>query len=85
MMYLLLVCGAMCRTTCLCKHLRQWVHILDIKDAFEQLFDTYAEGVMQRKKDSMFRWWQRWILLQQEKYEQQERTETYMAAYKLVR
>lgn len=74
-----------CRHKTLHKHLQHWAHMLDLADAFQQLSDTFAEGVMQHRAGRMLRWWQQWRQQQQQKCEQEEASWNHMAAYKALR
>eukprot|EP00878_Enallax_costatus_P046973 GHUV01057317.1.p1 GENE.GHUV01057317.1~~GHUV01057317.1.p1 ORF type:complete len:232 (+),score=46.88 GHUV01057317.1:496-1191(+) len=64
---------------------QQWAHILDIKDAFEQLASGFEEGVVQRRAVRMLQWWREWLQLQKQKYDREEGNWNHMAAYKALR
>lgn len=73
--------GVCCRVCCLHSHLVQWAHVLDIKDAFEQLADTFYEGLLTRRAAAMLAWWRTWAQLRQEREQLQLDSCQHMEAF----
>ncbi len=69
------------RRSCLHKHLVQWAHILDIKDAFEQLAASFEEGLLSRRAVRMLHWWRDYLQLSKQRQEREQASIQYMAAF----